>query len=345
MDRILEMENQEAIFERQISAVDEMQRKLAEEMERHQHTETLLREREKTLRRIFHSVEATSEAILITEKTKKISYVNPAFCKFTGYSESELLGKCSDPFIQLRDTEVTLEEIKEEAQYVGSWTGDVCLVRKNGTTCEAFMDLTLVRSPNGQFEGHILILRDISRTKKMMKKLKELARVDDLTGLFNRRYFLERFQMELLRAQRYGHDTCLLMLDLDHFKKVNDTYGHAIGDQVLKKTGSLIRKMIRAMDLSGRFGGEEFCIALPETDLKGAVVFANRLRLALSRLRISPVNGKPFRVTCSIGVWLIDESNSDVNVHLDEVDKALYRAKRSGRNRVEALSLHSRRVC
>ena len=337
MNRSIRLEKQANAFNKQVEAIGKMQQRIAREQERHQQTESLLGEKEKTLRRIFHSVEATSEAILIIEKNERIYYVNPAFCAFTGYSEAEMVGKVSDPFIRFEGAMISLEAIKEEAHYVGSWAGDVRMVRKDGTTCEAFLDLTLVESPKGIFEGHILVLRDISRTKEMMKKLRELSRVDDLTGLYNRRYFLERFQSELLRAQRYGHDTCLLMLDLDHFKKVNDTYGHPAGDSVLKETGSLIRTMIRSMDLAGRYGGEELCIALPETDLEGAIVFAERLRTALSERYFSPQGRETFQVTCSIGVCQIDENYSDVNIHVDAVDKALYRAKGLGRNRVESL--------
>jgi diguanylate cyclase (GGDEF)-like protein len=165
-------------------------------------------------------------------------------------------------------------------------------------------------------------------------ELQRLARFDELTRVYNRRYVLSRLTQELLRARRYGSPLCVLLLDLDHFKHVNDTYGHIVGDEVLATVASILRHTIRATDIPGRYGGEEFCIVLTETDLEGGGGVAERLRRRIAAEEFPAANDRVFRVTCSIGVAQFGTHTEDVMTFLDCADRALYQAKTSGRNRV-----------
>jgi two-component system cell cycle response regulator len=168
------------------------------------------------------------------------------------------------------------------------------------------------------------------------EKYRWLATVDALTGCMNRRAFTERLERELDRVRRYNVKLSVLMIDLDLFKDINDNFGHIVGDSVLRQLGDLLRDEVRSVDLAARYGGEEFVILLPDTDLNGAVVFAERLRKRVEEHNFAD-SGDPLRVTVSIGV-----SAATVDGHVTEpesviarADEALYRAKNEGRNRVK----------
>ena len=171
--------------------------------------------------------------------------------------------------------------------------------------------------------------------KRENLKLEEMAFIDSLTGTINRRKFEELSAIELERTIRYGHALSFLMLDIDHFKNINDTYGHAIGDTVLKHFSNICKKIVRNLDVVARIGGEEFVIILPETDEGGAYTFAQRLREIVFKTGVI-VEDKEIRYTVSIGIALFKpEIDKDVASMLERADKALYKAKENGRNRVE----------
>lgn len=163
-------------------------------------------------------------------------------------------------------------------------------------------------------------------------RLDVLASTDPLTGLLNRRRFLELAQAEQARAQRYGRPVAVLLVDLDHFKRVNDTHGHRMGDAVLRTAADVLTASRRTSDLAARFGGEELVLLLPETDLKGAVGLAERLRLALAGAQTG-LDGIDVRITASIGVAALRPGES-LDSLLHRADQALYSAKRAGRDRV-----------
>jgi diguanylate cyclase (GGDEF)-like protein len=169
---------------------------------------------------------------------------------------------------------------------------------------------------------------------RLYEKTLELSQVDSLTGLANRRHLMERLKQERDRAERYHTSLSVIILDLDAFKSFNDTYGHLQGDELLKAFSSMIRGLSRSADIAGRYGGEEFCVVLPNTSVKGAVVIAERIRKAMEDLRI-PVgeDRPPVGRTVSIGVAEFTGEES-VEKLLTAADTALYRAKQEGRNRV-----------
>jgi two-component system cell cycle response regulator len=166
----------------------------------------------------------------------------------------------------------------------------------------------------------------------LLEETRRLANSDALTGLQNRRRASERLETEIARARRYGTPLSLLLCDVDHFKQVNDRFGHNMGDEVLIRVAASLNETLRQVDLVGRWGGEEFLVLLPDTDAEGARIVAERLRLAIEAM--PPFPDGPPRVTCSIGFAAYqNEDNSAVFV--DRADQALYKAKKNGRNRVE----------
>jgi len=163
--------------------------------------------------------------------------------------------------------------------------------------------------------------------------LQRMATVDSLSGAWNRRYFSELCTSEIERAGRYKHPLAFLLLDVDHFKSINDTMGHATGDEAIRALGQTCRETLRASDSLGRIGGEEFAVLLPETELDAAQTLAERLRAAMERLELHSPNGEPFGFSISLGVAKADEADSFESLFA-RADTALYEAKESGRNRV-----------
>lgn len=187
-----------------------------------------------------------------------------------------------------------------------------------------------------ELNGRLLsrVIKYAIKRKQMDLKLEKLAITDPLTELYNRRYFFERGWNEYVRARRYEHALAIVMMDIDYFKKVNDFYGHICGDKVLVSVAALLKKTVRGIDLVSRFGGEEFIVLIPETDLQGVQLLAERMRLEVADTPIEH-NGKSFNISISIGVAMIDSNNGDFEGMINQADIALYKAKDKGRNRVE----------
>ena len=168
--------------------------------------------------------------------------------------------------------------------------------------------------------------------KKQMEKVKQEIIIDPLTRTYNRRAYDEKLKLEMMGYQRYGRPTALAMVDIDHFKLVNDTYGHRTGDGVLRILSEVMKKEIREIDVLARYGGEEFALILPHTPYLRALEVAERIRQKVEISRFT-YKGKPFSVTISLGVGSLKEDDS-LESYVERVDQALYRAKAGGRNRV-----------
>ncbi|MEQ3653406.1 MAG: sensor domain-containing diguanylate cyclase [Glaciecola sp.] len=165
------------------------------------------------------------------------------------------------------------------------------------------------------------------------QRLQEVSRVDGLTGLFNRRYWQERYEREFKMAVRNKPDICAIMLDIDHFKKVNDTYGHHAGDLVIQRLAKLVKLATRETDITGRYGGEEFSIVLPDTTERKAKIVAERLRklVSLDAVAYEDIN---IKYTISVGIAQFSPKYTQPSHWLEDADKALYQAKEGGRNQV-----------
>jgi len=175
---------------------------------------------------------------------------------------------------------------------------------------------------------------EMDQRLKLEKVLKELAATDPLTGLFNRREYEMLFKHEIERARRMKTSLSLGILDLDYFKKVNDTYGHRVGDEVLRRTAELLRKNLRAVEIIGRFGGEEFIIFFPDTSIDQAVMISDRFLKKLSATDIN-IGVSTIRITATAGITQLLPIDKDINSIIRRADTALYKGKEAGRNRVE----------
>ncbi|MHC4885737.1 MAG: diguanylate cyclase [Planctomycetota bacterium] len=173
------------------------------------------------------------------------------------------------------------------------------------------------------------------KTREYAERMEALARTDALTEIHNRRYFLELAGREMARVQRFGQTSSLLALDIDHFKAVNDTHGHDMGDEVLKAFARTVAGCLRETDLFGRVGGEEFSVILPQTGAEGAMEVAERVRVQVSEIAVPLPAGENLSITCSVGVHPIrQEDGESFDEACKVADEALYEAKESGRNRV-----------
>ncbi len=183
----------------------------------------------------------------------------------------------------------------------------------------------------------VLKERDLTKERiRMMEKLQKLAVTDGLTKLYNSRSFYSQLETEVDRFNRYKHPLALLLLDLDHFKDYNDTYGHLEGDKILVHFSQIIKSCLRANDTAYRYGGEEFTVILPETGGDEAGTVAQRIRAALEAERFSPVNGKKVKITISIGVTEY-QLKEELSTFIQRADRAMYRSKQKGRNMVSML--------
>ena len=186
------------------------------------------------------------------------------------------------------------------------------------------------------------VIQDVTDRKNVERELERLAQVDPLTGVFSRRHFMALAEKELARTSRYGGPLSVLMLDVDHFKKVNDTHGHQVGDRVLNTLGEVFCGILREVDMVGRIGGEEFAMVLPATSVGQAGEVAERLRRAVERREIALERGLPLYVTVSIGVASLAAAGVNIDTLMGRADQALYEAKNQGRNRVRVFAEEAR---
>jgi diguanylate cyclase (GGDEF)-like protein len=179
------------------------------------------------------------------------------------------------------------------------------------------------------------------RRLKLNKDIETLAITDGLTGVYTRRYFIERFDEEIKRTALRKSSLSFLMIDADHFKTVNDQHGHLAGDQVLKEIANIIQENVREIDIVGRFGGEEYCVVLPDTDLEGSRLVAERIRKSAEK-RVIKAYDSTLRITLSIGLAIYPSDGKLLEELMDKADWALYRAKSQGRNCVVAFGSYQK---
>ncbi|MCC5880839.1 MAG: diguanylate cyclase [Idiomarina sp.] len=225
-----------------------------------------------------------------------------------------------------------LLEHEERAKDSGTLDFEHRIIRPNGTIGWVHL-IGRLNHLNGTFHGTI---QDITERKHAERELREHATTDPLTKLYNRRFFLERSEGTIKLCQRLEKPVTVVMFDLDRFKVVNDTYGHATGDNVLKRIASTVKSMLRAEDVLGRIGGEEFAMTLPDTRLLQGVQVAEKLRQKIEQLEFdAPGKQDVFKLTCSFGVTQRENPQQSLDTLLALADEALYTAKNNGRNRVE----------
>ncbi len=266
-------------------------------------------------------------------------YVNNAFSKnILGLTNEELIGKKLEDLKEVVPLELIVFHQNQDAilyEDHNSLEYESSIKMSDGVTKEFQITKKVFNSEFGECLGYIGVMSDITDLKQKEKKLQELASIDSLTHLYNRRHFSKVAQQALELAKRHSETLCVIMLDIDNFKKINDTYGHKIGDDVIIRLANILQETSRKSDIVARFGGEEFVLLLPKTHREGASIIAEKIREKSEELLITLDDGSEISFTISLGVSEINiKEESDVEEGIKRADAALYASKRSGKNRV-----------
>jgi len=287
---------------------------------------TALKQAEDERQRIF---DVSLDMLCVTGFDGRFKEVNPAWKRTIGWSNEELRNSSWGEFVIEEDQLLTVEA---NARLI---KGETLVGFENRYRCKdgSIKWLSWSAYPDPEKERVFSVIRDITVEKEMEAELRHLATTDPLTGARNRRFFLDQVNIELKRSRRHGLPLAVLLLDIDHFKSVNDTYGHDIGDEVLSKLVECCHQGLRETDLFGRFGGEEFAAALIQTDSEGALLVCERLRGAIKKIIIRTRQGE-VEITASIGLTMLTADDLSIDSVLKRADDALYRAKNGGRDQV-----------
>jgi len=264
--------------------------------------------------------------VTATTKTNSIiTAVSSAYEKLSGYSKEELIGQKINIINHPDTPKKVYKELWSAIEKGNEWKGELQNKDKNGDSYWVEQNIISIKDENNNISSYMSVEVDITAKKE----LEIISTIDRLTNIANRRKLDEYLSLEAETAQRYDRPLSLFMIDIDHFKKVNDTYGHQIGDYALQSVAKLLKDNIRNTDIVGRFGGEEFMVICPETDQHAASVLAEKLRLEINNYHFETIN----HITISIGVAQIQNTNT-ISEWIERADKALYRAKGEGRNQV-----------
>jgi len=277
-------------------------------------------------------MDCTSNAIYTLDLVGRFVRINRRGQEISGYAKEELLGKPFTKLLEPDDRPLLTSYFKRTANQGVSFENlELKIIRKDGA--HRTLSLSVVPlSKKNRIISMVGTAEDITERKLLEEQLKRLATTDSLTGLMNRRHFLEQGDKELERARRYGRPLSLLMMDLDNFKRLNEKHGHAGGDAVLKTFSRLCLCELRDLDLMGRLGGEEFAIMLGECDLMRAWRVGQRLRRKVAEKSL-PLDAGMDRITVSLGV-AGRRPGENLESLLKRADRALFKAKRQGKNQI-----------
>ncbi len=273
-----------------------------------------------------------TDVIYRTDTDGVISDMSAASFSILGYRPQEMIGhELSEFYVNPADRNRIITAIRDNDGH--AIQVEAALRHRDGHSVWVSTNAYLKRDGSGRPAGIEGIARDISERKAMEDELRLLSTHDDLTGAFNRRYFINEVEREMERARRYGAALTLLILDIDLFKTVNDTFGHPTGDTVLQQFAALSRNTLRKSDVFARMGGEEFAALMPETDRPRADQFCERLRERVEgAIFHDEENVSAVRITVSIGATTLQQDDRDFGHLYARADNALYRAKSTGRN-------------
>ena len=301
-------------------------------------TEKKLLEKQLTtsMKRYEAVVQSAYDGIITIDSKQNIKLINNSALQIFGYENNELTGepltkllphkyrKKHHSFVDgFKSSHIDCRPMETRASVRG--------LRKDGS--EFPLEVTISKILVGQSQELTAVVRDISEKNQLLEELIAASREDSLTKLLNRRYFTELLEQEISRFKRFKHPFCLVMIDIDHFKSINDTYGHVCGDFALTSLAKEFIEAVRETDQVGRWGGEEFMVLLPETTLEGAVQFSEKLRSQIEEIVLDYYSSE-IRMTISIGLCEFKEHYAEAKDIINEVDRQLYQSKREGRNRV-----------
>lgn len=278
-------------------------------------------------------VENSSALIIGIDRNGKIDLCNPAMCRRLNMKRNEIV----DHFFWEVGTRAEADDTGQIFQLLAQRKKieQLELHLKDDTQTATFLADTYPVDDDGLASGFIVVLNDITERKESEKKLYDLSVTDELTQIANRRHFENRLKEEIARSNRYGHPLSFMLIDLDHFKQLNDTYGHLFGDRVLQTVASVLKKHVRETDLVARWGGEEFAILMPETELQEAEGIGVRLLNKVSGTGISVEDGGNVDVNITFSAGVACQIKDVIAERLiATADAALYESKQNGRNRI-----------
>ncbi len=274
-----------------------------------------------TYKQVFENIE---EGVVVLDDNDQIINYNKAAVNI--FEDLEEVKKGRLITVQFKDYPIILNDDEQEG---------IIEIKRKMKINKYRLKKTKVYNKKIQFAGKILVFNDITKEQKALKVLEKYATVDELTGLYNRRYFLEYCEEYIKNAKRYSNNASFILMDIDYFKRINDTYGHQAGDSVLKEIAYLCCESIRNNDIIGRYGGEEFAILLPDTKIQDAFKLTERLRKNIKQKKIKATDDSIVLLTASFGLY---ELNTETDEKLSEVfmkaDRALYQAKEKGRDKI-----------
>ena len=289
---------------------------------------------------------------ILDSETLRFRYISPSVFGLRGYTAQEVVGCHLNEVLAPHSAEVAAQRVHEhrllflsgmlpEDTFYSVEVEELC---KDGSTVwtEAIARYRYnQKTASVEIHG---VSRNITERRALRLRLEQQATRDGLTGVFNRRHFLAVAGQEIRRCQRAGSPLCVVMLDIDHFKAINDTFGHAMGDRALQELTATTRKSLRDTDVFGRLGGEEFAIVLIDTELRQGLLAAERIRHQIEALQLLADDGTCIPLRVSLGVTELSATADCLETLLAQADQALYRAKEGGRNRVERYWQSERQV-
>lgn len=291
-------------------------------------TELIQEEKKSSL--YIQAFEATDHAIIVTDTHGSILSVNRAFTQLTGYSRADAMGRNPRMLQSGKHDRAFYEQMWRTLKASDHWHGDVWDRRKDGSIYPKYLSISAIRNSSGVLTHYVGIFFDNSERHTIEERLDQLAHYDALTGLPNRSLLLDRLDQELERAIRMGTKVGLLYLDLDHFKHINDSFGHSTGDELLKAVAKRAKTCVRAIDTIARLGGDEFVILVPDAqEVQDIEVLAKKLLETLSPPY--EIEGRSAISTPSIGISIFPDDSDNVLDLMKLADSAMYQAKQSGR--------------
>jgi len=282
--------------------------------------------------RLYANVfEYSTEAILITDKNNRIISNNRTLSEDTGYSMRELHGKKPDYLKSNYTTQVTNDEISESLQEKGHWKGEIWIQAKNGESLLKWAVVSSIQNEKGELTNYIASYTDLSERKEAEERIYKLAHHDSLTGLFNRATLGTRLEQAIFTAKRNKEHLAIIFIDMDHFKVINDTKGHDVGDALLIEVARRLKNSVRECDIVARQGGDEFVVVL--TQLKDYLVSSHIASNIVDTLgQTYQISGYHLNSSPSLGISIFPNDGDDAVILLKQADTAMYYTKENGRN-------------
>ncbi len=283
---------------------------------------------------VYFALNEIREAVVITDENNKIIYINKGYTNITGYSFDEVCGKNPRVLSSGRQDKEFYKKLWASLKEKGFWEGEIWNRRKSGDFFAEWINISLLTDPQIKGTYHVAVFSDITSRKESEEQIKYYAFYDSLTHLPNRRFFMEKLNQFILATTRCPQTMAVLFIDVDHFKSVNDRYGHLVGDTFLCEIAHFLQSVVRKSDVVSRFGGDEFVILLTHLVSREAALKNASKILKRSRELTLTIEGHSIPIGLSIGGALYPEDSLLAEELIQRADKAMYKVKKASRQNV-----------